>query len=81
MDYGNGLPMLFSVELFDAGGSADADIVPFAKRALVLVLHRMEADGLHGFAAGAAVKHDVAAFGIEVLPLLTERGTVDEVVV
>ncbi len=77
----NGLPVLFGVKLFYSSGRSDTDFVPFAYRAFVTVFHRMQARSFHRFGTGAAIEHDVAAFGIEVLPLLTERGNVDEVVV
>lgn len=75
------LPVLLGIEFLDAGGSSDADFVPLAQRALVSVFYRMEANRIDDFSAGTAIKHDVAAFGVEILPLLTERGNVDEIVV
>ena len=75
------LPVVLGVELLEARFGADAHVVPFAIRALVPVLDRMGADGLDELLARTAVIGDVSALGIEILPLLTERGDVDEIVV
>lgn len=75
------LPVVLGVELFQARGSADADVVPLAVGTFVPVLDGMGTDGFDELLARAAVVGDVSAFGIEILPLLTERRDVDEIVV
>ncbi len=75
------LSVLLGIEFLNAGGGSNAYFVPLAQRALVSVFYWMEPNRVDDFSAGAAIKHDVAAFGVEILPLLTERGNVDEIVV
>ncbi len=75
------LSVLLGIKFLNASGSSDADFMTLADGAFVAVFYRMKADRFDGFSANAAIKYDVTAFGIEILPLLTKRGDVDEIVV
>ncbi|MDQ1344192.1 MAG: hypothetical protein QG650_912 [Patescibacteria group bacterium] len=67
------LPVVgLGIELLYAGSGTDADFVSLANRAFVADFYRVEPHGFHRFLTSAAIEYDVAAFGVEVLPLLAE---------
>lgn len=74
------LPTL-CVNTFNGFGCSDADIAPLTNGALIAWFFWMELNGFNRFRTISAIKGNVASFGIEVLPLLSERRNVNKIVV